>query len=792
MAFAMKPRAAVHGPKKRRTPVNQSALAKASKVREQLRFPYTSHVKPNPQDSQRRVIRASASTLRAIETGFPVRELHVLSKLESYNKHLYRPASYIHKWWARRLGSVFRTILLSTFSEAGEDIWDKYYCGADLKGRIVLDPFMGGGTTVHEALRLGCKVVGVDYNPVAWWIVRQSITMPDLERLDEAFLELEKTVAPEIRRAYQTRCPICNADCEGRFVLWVRAEKCEKCSSPVHLHESYLIRSDGETKTLVCPSCGKVFSAKVNRAARCQSCKHSFQISEGAAKDGQFVCTQCETWQRVPRGNDTLEPYQQYRMFAIRYRCSVHGESFKQPDDWDLRNYSEVCERVAHIGTGLLVPKERISSGWKTGDLLAHYYKTWSDLFNPRQLLCINLLLREILKMRDEETRMAFITLLSGSLEFNNILCSYKGGNVRRPGAVRHIFSHHAFVFPYEMLENNSWGSFRQSGTFRHLYFARLRKAKEYTISPKERYIEDGRTGRVITLRSERIEGRLASSFEELVSSEKNALLFCRSSERLNLPDKSIDSVISDPPYSDNVQYGELSDFFYVWLRLGLKDKFVEFRPQLVPKEREVVKNPKQGKDGRFYEAGLAAVFRECHRVLKDDGLLVFTFHHKAFEAWVNVLSAVLNGGFMVAAAYPVHSEMPLSLHIHKNKAMSYDSILVCRKRSPVSAISWAKVEQEIHSRGRKAVLELQRAGSSLSILDTFVVVLGKCLEVFSAHYPTVYKEDKTKVSVSEALKTAEKVVQEIVTCNPSTVLRDDQPIYKKKRHRLKNQRIRS
>ncbi|MGE5850693.1 MAG: hypothetical protein ACM362_11235, partial [Candidatus Methylomirabilota bacterium] len=71
----------------------------------------------------------------------------------------------------------------------------------------------------------------------------------------------------------------------------------------------------------------------------------------------------------------------------------------------------------------------------------------------------------------------------------------------------------------------------------------------------------------------------------------------------------------------------------------------------------------------------------ECRRVLKDTGLLVFTFHHKASEAWANVLKAVLEAGFFIAAAYPVHSEMPLSVHIHRNQAISCDAILVCRKR---------------------------------------------------------------------------------------------------------------
>jgi len=315
--------------------------------------------------------------------------------------------------------------------------------------------------------------------------------------------------------------------------------------------------------------------------------------------------------------------------------------------------------------------------------------------------------LKEILQLPDRSVREAFVTLLSACLEFNNMLCTYKGGNARRPGAVRHIFSHHAFVFPYEALENNVWGMASHSGTFTHLYSSRMRRAKEFCLLPQEREVKAGRTVRTVSLGDERIEGDLARDFAELTNGEKNALLLCGNSERLPIPDKSIDAVITDPPYSDNVQYGELSDFFYVWQRLALQGSYPEFKPALVPKDREIVKNPKQGKDGSFYEEGLRRVFSECTRVLKDDGLLIFTFHHKAFEAWVNVLRAVLDAGFFVTAAYPVHSEMSLSVHIHEQQALSCDAILVCRKRLSPLRGTWAIVEGEIQGRARKMLNEL-------------------------------------------------------------------------------------
>src|SRR5206468_12132105 len=73
-------------------------------------------------------------------------------------------------------------------------IMDEFYKDhthdADTNGKVILDPFMGGGTTVVEALRLGCKVIGIDLNPVAWFIVKTEIEPVDLDELQGAFERL--------------------------------------------------------------------------------------------------------------------------------------------------------------------------------------------------------------------------------------------------------------------------------------------------------------------------------------------------------------------------------------------------------------------------------------------------------------------------------------------------------------------------------------------------------------------------------------------------------------------------
>lgn len=716
--------------------------------------------------------RNSLTKTTIIEKFLPLAQLNQLAELESYNKHLYRPATYIHKWWARRLGSVFRTILLAAFLEEGEDLWNRYYQGANFKDKIVLDPFMGGGTTVVEALRLGCKVIGVDLNPVAWWTVRSAVQPVDLNALDQAFHELESTAGEAIKAYYKTACPLCHdrkealfassSNVDVLFTLWVKELPCVYCGGPVSLHRSYVITRRKRSAILLCPYCGSVFeeASEDGQSVLCPYCKARFDPSQGVVKGATFVCPHCGQRQKVLEAVSRLGSPPRHKMYAIAYTCPVHGQGFKAPDQGDLELYQRAEQEFERRRAQLLFPTQEIPQGEKTSDLLKHGYRYWYQLFNKRQLICLDRLLRAILNLKDSTVRELMLTLFSGTLEFNNMFCSYKGVQPMRPGAVRHIFSHHAFVHPYESLENNLWGVGNQSGTFSGLYKGRLRRGKRYCLAPYERRIENGRAKKVI-IRGERIEGRFARSFAELVNTEKNVLLLCQNSERLDLPDRSVDAVITDPPYFDNVMYSELSDFFYVWLRLALQGSYPEFEPELTPKEEEIVKAQGRGKDSKSYLEGMTQVFRECHRVLKDDGLLIFTFHHKDDEAWAIALQALLDAGFYISATYPVRSEMKLSVHIHGQEAVEYDTIIVCRKRTREASSDWDSIEHEIRHTAGHLLEELVSLNGGASKMEAFVIVMGKCLEFYSKAYPDI-RDGQVRISVREALRRVQTIVRDL------------------------------
>lgn len=696
-----------------------------------------------------------------IERSLPLDQLNALARMESYNKHHYRPVNYVHKWWARRLGSVFRTVLLSTLGDDDLDVWQTYYEGLDL-GKVVLDPFMGGGTTITEALRLGCKVVGSDLNPVAWWTVRQAISPVTPEALDVAFSQIEDTVAQDLLALYRTRCPVCSGDADAVHVLWVRLAPCVNCRRDVALHPSHVLHYEKATATVFCPICNHIFASPDSRRDNsCPACDHIFLPRQGVVDGSWFTCPDCGRRQTILEATRRAGKILDHEIYALIVQCPEHGQGIKEPDASDRKRYQTAVAEFDLHRESLLFPRQAIPPGLKTDDLRNHNYRYWYELFSPRQLLALDRLLRSILALESEAERDLMITLFSSSLEFNNLFCSYKGGHAGHPGAVRHIFSHHAFVVPRQALENNLWGVNGSSGSFSALYRSRLLRSREYAQAPVERKIHEGRVVKKVRIPNERIAAAYASSYTDL-SKGANALLLCQDSSHLyQIPDKSVDAVITDPPYYDNVQYAELADFFYVWLRLALSDRFPAFEPEFTPKVGEVVANSRRQRDADSYLEGLSSVFRECSRVLKDNRLMVFTFHHKDPTAWASVLQAVLDAGFSVRATYPVLAEMGRSVHIQAQEAMEYDAILVCSKREAAAAIKWEELEERIWRRARAAQMQLAEINGSVSRMETSVIVMGKCLEFFSQHHPYVVR-DGMPVSASEAIVGMQAVIDEI------------------------------
>ena len=186
--------------------------------------------------------------------------------------------------------------------------------------------------------------------------------------------------------------------------------------------------------------------------------------------------------------------------------------------------------------------------------------------------------------------------------------------------------------------------------------------------------------------------GRAGPSPEDLPPLPPPVTVTCKPGDSLDhLGDASIDLVVMDPPCYDNVMYAELSDFFYVWLKRTAGHVFPElFRRQLTDRENQAVANPAKYRGekgaralaGQDYQERMAAIFAECRRVLKPDGIMTLMFTHKATGAWDALTKGLMESGFVITASWPINTEAEGSLHI-KDKASANSTVfLVCRPRA--------------------------------------------------------------------------------------------------------------
>lgn len=591
-----------------------------------------------------------------------------------------RPIYTAHKWFARRLGSVFRSLLIGVTSEPGADFRELYYGGADLTGLTVLDPFVGGGTSVFEASRLGATAYGCDVDPVACAVSRMELEIADLPDLVPILIDLKARVGSRLAE-FHVR--------DDSLVLhhfWVQVVECGGCGAHFDAHPNHVLADDGTTRYAFCSACGTIHDLPAGAASfECASCGHHTDCNRGNVLRGRALCPWCGHGdQLINYGRRSGAP--RWRLFAVEtiargsgaHMVPMSERTFRKVIDEDVHQFerAEVALSEAELKGEVLIPDDYIdTSGWSDERLSAYGYGRWRDLFNARQLLHLGLLAKEI-SLLDQPLRGAIAMAFSDHLTTNCMMASYAGGWRR----LTPLFSLRAFRHIQRPVELNPWIERAGRGTFPNA-IRKLTAAAAYARNPKEPIADKAFVD---------VPTRAGRQEKQIHMGSAANLAF--------LTSESIDIIMTDPPYFDNIAYSELACFFSPWLKsLGILD----VREQQDILANSLVANKSRVGGVERYTEGLGRAFEEIARVLKPNGIVAFSYRHTDASAWLALAEAIARTDLRVTSVLPMPGEAGNGLHAQGERGL-WDAVFILRHGGEVTSAlqvgeqEVAKVEAEV------------------------------------------------------------------------------------------------
>ena len=637
--------------------------------------------------------------------------------------------------------------------------WLMTMLGCSLDSLTILDPTAGGGSIPFEASRLGVGTVANDLNPVSTLIMRATVNWPsryggnlksEFKHLSERFIRMrEERLGPYFP-------PEENPDSISTNFMWARTITCPYCDGLVPLSPNWRLAPDG-TGVRLKP---KIGSGPGSEGRRCsfEIVKSIKEQSAGTVSCGDGTCPYSDCG-RVIDGDEIKRQAQAGQMgeqlFTVVYKRRVdrilksgkkgkpkwvRGYRAPRPeDDNSTAIQARLAEKLPEWEALDMVPGETIPDGNKTTEPQRYGMKVWRDLFSPRQLLCHGMSVEVFREMLDADRANGKLTEIRKAaygylaLALDKLLNYNSRMSVWMPTreVVANTFNRHDFAF--------CWSHAEMAPLVVGLGY-------DWAIGQTAKCIDE-----LVSLVRPESNGSVGDLFVETESPEYTPppiTITCKPGDSLDhVEDGSIDVVVMDPPYYDNVMYAELSDFFYVWLKRTAGHVFPElFRRQLTDKDNEAVANPAkfQGQKsaralaGRDYQERMASIFAECRRTLKPDGVMTLMFTHKASGAWDALTKGLIQAGFAITASWPINTEAEGSLHIKDKAAAKTTIFLVCRPligdMEAAQDLYWEDVEPRVARAVRGRVGEFQAAG--IAGVDLYLASFGPALEEFSRHWP--------------------------------------------------------
>ncbi|MBP7947964.1 MAG: DUF1156 domain-containing protein, partial [Verrucomicrobia bacterium] len=664
-----------------------------------------------------------------------------------------------------------------TVSPAAEDLAlfeqlvQRRLAGAEarpLSSIVLLDPFAGGGSIPFEGRRYGLAVVANELNPVACVILKATLDYP-ARFGPELAADIKKWGQEWARRVQVKLAPYFpKGERENIFAyLWARTVACPVTGKPVPLSPNWWLSKDP-------PIAVRVLTDPAWDAPH-------FETYTPGAGDDPDEGTVSRGVARSPWTGDAVDgdyikaEAQAGRMGQLLYAVALKrrgGFDFRAPTEADLAAVAaaeaELARKRPLWEARDIIPTEEIPDGLKTPEPIRYGMTTWATMFHPRQLLSLGTCVEALEELRpeirasmDEARAQALETYLSIMLDkmviYNNRACRFDPGR-----GIRSVFDRHDFAFVWS-----------------HAEFDASMNLLPWAIDQVADAYKD-------------MAGLLAFAPAQLGAAELErgplTQLQGNAARLAGLPDASVDLIVTDPPYYDNVMYAELADFFYVWLKRTAGHLYPEwFTAQLTDKDAEAVANPARFKDlvspssagrggrgvkelaAQDYERKMSAAFREMARVLRPEGLLTVMFTHKQVEAWDTLATALINAGFTITASWPVHTESEHSLHQAKKNAAQSTILLVCRKRvnestsqhpvssnqHPASSIQqpvwWDDLAPRVRQVAREKAAEFNAQG--ITGVDLYLSTFGPVLAVISAQWPVLTREVDERTHQPKALR---------------------------------------